>query len=182
MSSSVFVGSPCLRFLPSGQSRSRGVKKSKSWEFETGRDPIFLWPLRGLWRPGATLENTKNSTIEASMLLKTKEGVGKRTQNELNFECQMRALIPKSGPSESSSNSLGPSGARNLAQGLPVSKHPGRAKSLALICRKPRPSRASGNLPTDAIYVGYFLGSAGRRLGKSKLLALDCPPSEGSSA
>jgi len=104
--------------------------------------------------PGATRENTKNSMIEASMLLKTKEGVGKRTQNELNFECQMGALIPKSRPSGSSSNSHVPGGARDLAPGLPVSKYPGRARLLALTCRKPRPSRANGNLPSDAIYVG----------------------------
>jgi hypothetical protein len=38
----------------------------------------------------------KNNTIEASMLLKTQDGIGKRTQNELKnepgFECQMREL------------------------------------------------------------------------------------------
>ena len=41
-------------------------------------------------------EKHKNNTIEASMLLKTQDGIGKRTQNELKnepgFECQMREL------------------------------------------------------------------------------------------
>jgi hypothetical protein len=81
--------------------------------------------------------------IEANMLLKTKHGVGKRTQNELKFECQMRALTSKSGPFKSSSNAFIPSGAKNFALGISVSKYPGKARFLAL----PRHSRASGNLP-----------------------------------
>jgi len=52
----------------------------------------------------ATEENrgpgkTKNSTIEASMLLKTKKGMSrtklKRTQNELQLSAQMREIEPK---------------------------------------------------------------------------------------
>ena len=42
----------------------------------------------------------KKSTIEASMLLKIQDGIGKRTQNESKnepgFECQMRGSNPKS--------------------------------------------------------------------------------------
>jgi len=37
-------------------------------------------------------KKTKNSTNEASMLLKTHDGISKRTQNELKFGCTMRAL------------------------------------------------------------------------------------------
>jgi len=48
--------------------------------------------------PGATRENYKKYTIEASMLLKTQDGIEKRTQNEpkngLGFECQVPHFAP----------------------------------------------------------------------------------------
>jgi len=99
---------------------------------------------------GKTRENATNNTIEANMLLKTKDGVGKRTQNEFKFGCQMRAVSPKNGPFESSSNAFVPSGAKNLPPGLPVSKYPGKASFLSL----PRHSRAGGNLPAAPRFRG----------------------------
>ena len=41
------------------------------------------------------LTTTKNSTNEASILLKTKDGLAKRTKNELEVSAQMRAMEPK---------------------------------------------------------------------------------------
>jgi hypothetical protein len=43
-------------------------------------------------------KKTKNSTNEASMLLKTKIGISKRTQNEPQLSAQMREIEPKFEP------------------------------------------------------------------------------------
>ena len=43
-------------------------------------------------RGGRGQKKTKNSTIEASMLLKKNDGILKRIQNELRIDCTMRAL------------------------------------------------------------------------------------------
>jgi hypothetical protein len=41
---------------------------------------------------GSGFTKTKNNTNEASKLLKTNDGILKRTQNELGIDCTMRAL------------------------------------------------------------------------------------------
>ena len=46
-------------------------------------------------KPAGSREKTENNTIEANMLLKIKEGVWKRTQNEPNFERRMRGQEPE---------------------------------------------------------------------------------------
>ena len=105
---------PACGFCLQVQSRSRGVKESRSWE--ANRGPYLwicslgrLWAIPGLpessiSRPrnlasepgGMTPEQTQNNTNEASMFLKTHCAFGKRTQNEARFEHPMRELKPNS--------------------------------------------------------------------------------------
>jgi len=114
-SSVVPAGGFCLQV----QSKSRGVKESRSWEANrrprlSGRSLGRRWAIPGLpessiSRPGSLAsepgrhdsEKHKNNTIEASMLLKTQGTFGKRTQNEpqneLNSERQMHRLNPNRG-------------------------------------------------------------------------------------
>ncbi len=105
---------PTCGFCLQVQSRSRGVKKSRSWA--ANRRPHLSvrslgrrWVIPGL--PDSSIsrprnlaseprrhdsEKHKNNTNEASILLKTQGAFGKRTQNELNFEHRMCGLRPKS--------------------------------------------------------------------------------------
>jgi len=114
--SSVVV--PACGFCLKVQSRSQGVKESRSWEANRwpplsgcslGRRRAFPGlPDSPISRPanlasdpgGTTLKKTQNSTNEASMLLKIHGAFGKRTQNELKNEpnscCLMRELMPNS--------------------------------------------------------------------------------------
>jgi len=109
---------PACGFCLKVQSRSRGVKESRSWEANRwpplsgcslGRRRAFPGlPDSPISRPanlasdpgGTTLKKTQNSTNEASMLLKIHGAFGKRTQNELKNEpnscCLMRELMPNS--------------------------------------------------------------------------------------
>ncbi len=109
-SSGAAASGSCLQL----QSRSRGVKESRSWEANrrphlSGRNLGRRWAIPGLpdlsiCRPGnlaneqggTTPKEHKNNTIEPSMSLKTQEAIGKRTQNEPNFERQMHRLNPNS--------------------------------------------------------------------------------------
>jgi len=110
---------PACGFCLQVQSRSRGVKESRSWQANRrpGLSGSSLWrrraipglPDSSISRPrnlaseqgGTTPKKHKNNTNEASMLLKTKQGVWKRTQNELknepNLRCLGRELMPNSG-------------------------------------------------------------------------------------
>ena len=109
---------PACGFCLQVQSRSRGVKESRGWE--ANRRPSLsgcglgrLWAIPGLpdssisrpWNlasgPGDTTpKKHKINTNEASMLLKTQVALGKRTQNELknepNLRCLGRELKPNS--------------------------------------------------------------------------------------
>jgi len=120
---------PACGFCLQVQSRSRGVKESRSWKVETNRRPSRCsrgvkesrswqanrparlsgrslgrqWAIPGLRdsaisrprklssEPGGTTK-TQNNTNEASMLLKTHGAIGKRTQNELKNEPNLRRL------------------------------------------------------------------------------------------
>jgi hypothetical protein len=109
-SSGAAASGSCLQM----QSKSRGVKESRSWEANrrphlSGRSLGRRWAIPGL--PSSSIprprnlasepgrhdsEKYKNNTNEASMLLKTQGWSGKRTQNELDFERQMHRLNPNS--------------------------------------------------------------------------------------
>ena len=109
-SSGAAASGSCLQM----QSKSRGVKESRSWEANRrphlsgrslgrrsaipGLPDSSISRLRNLAsEPGRhDSEKHKNNTNEASMLLKTQGWFGKRTQNELNFERQMHRLNPNS--------------------------------------------------------------------------------------
>ena len=87
-------------------------------------------------RGGRLRKTMKNDTNEASMFLKIKDYIGKRTQNEPNFERQMRGLDTKSGFLGISPNpvipTLSAAKGRNLALALFSAKHPCRAGFLVL--------------------------------------------------
>jgi hypothetical protein len=109
---------PACGFCLQVQSRSRGVKESRSWEANrrphfSGRSLGRRWAVSGLSdssisrprnlasEPGRhDSEKHKNNTNEASMLLKTQGAFGKRTQNGLknepNLGCLRRELMPNS--------------------------------------------------------------------------------------
>jgi len=109
---------PACGFCLKVQSRSRGVKESTSWEANRGphlsgcslgrRWAFPELPDSPISRPGnlasepgrTTSKKHKNNTNEASMLLKTNDGVWKRIQNEPKnqprLEQLMRELKPNS--------------------------------------------------------------------------------------
>ena len=137
---------PACGFCLQVHSRSRGVKESRSWEpnrrphlsaCSLGRRWVIpALPDSSISRPGnlasepggATPKKHQNNTIEASMLLKRKEGVWKRTQNELNIERQLHRLNPNSELSQ----------ARVRAGGLRLEMRKG---TEAVRSRKPGTSR-----------------------------------------
>ena len=98
---------PASGFCLQVQSRSRGVKESRSWEANrrpiSGRSLGRRWAVPGLpgssisrpgnlaSEPGGT-EKHKNNTNEASMSVKTHGSFGKRTQNELKNEPNLGCL------------------------------------------------------------------------------------------
>jgi len=101
---------PACGFCLKVQSRSRGVKESRSWEANrrshlSGCSLGRRWAIPGLpdssiSRPGnlasepggTTPKKHKNNTIEASMLLKTHCSFGKRTENELKNKPNLGCL------------------------------------------------------------------------------------------
>jgi hypothetical protein len=109
---------PACGFCLQVQSKSRGVKESRSWEVKrrpylSGGSLWRRWAIPGLpdspislpgnpaTEPGGTTpKKHKNDTNEASMLLKTHGAFGKRTQNELKNEPNLgylgRELMPNS--------------------------------------------------------------------------------------
>ena len=155
------------------QSRSRGVKESRSWEANrrphlSGRNLGRRWAIPGLpdlsiSRPGnlasepggATPKKHKNNTIEASMSLKTQEAFGKRTQNEpineARFERQMHRLNPNSELSQ----------ARVRAGGLRLEMRKGME---AIRSRKPGASREKHkNNTNEARMLLKTKGAFGKR-------------------